>query len=323
MIDSYRKLYEPEYGEAAPWLVIDEPEELDLDNPGPSRIDLITRCVARYTTAWLETYCWPDLMSVETQDLSYTAADGTVLPIRSYRHPSATGPLPVLLWYHGGGFCMNHFEVYDQVLRGLAREGLLVIAPDYRLAPEHRFPVGLNDSYDALGWVSEHAAELGGDPSRLFVGGDSSGGNYAAVVALLAREAGNSPIAGQVLVYPVVIARPAGPVKSEERYGSGYFLEYHSDSSFHASVYCTQEELTDFRVSPLQAESLAGLPPTLLVAAECDPLLDQGLMYAARLQDEGVPVRHFLVPGVVHAYIHRPYPATFETFAEIAGFVRG
>jgi acetyl esterase len=265
---------------------------------------------------------------------------GAILPLRLYRSLSAGGGAlgggldggigqrdgagaPLLVYFHGGAFAFNNTDVYDSFYRALAAlEGLNVLAVDYRLAPEHRFPVGLQDAFAALTWADEHAEALQVGAHGLAVGGDSSGGNFAAAACLMARDRGGPALAAQVLIYPLTVFRPDVPVPSEQRYGRGYFLEYTSGAGSVDFYFNDIEQADDPLASPLGAPSLAGLPPALVVSAECDPLLDQALWYAARLEDEAVAVEYDLVRGMIHGFINRPYRQTFEALNRIGRFLR-
>jgi len=226
------------------------------------------------------------------------------VPVRVY-HPAGTGdtaPLPVVAFFHGGGWVVCDLDSHDGMCRAICNaSGCIVVAVDYRLAPEHRFPAGAEDAYAVTAWLAEHAAELGGDGSRLAVCGDSAGGNLAAVVALMARDRGGPRLGLQVLVYPVIDYRfdtsshldPGDPkvLQSDEvRY---YWHEYLTDTAEGAHPYA----------SPIRAGSLAGLPPALVVLAEYDPLRDEGHAYAQRLASEGVPVDEVRYDGMFHSFV--------------------
>ena len=223
------------------------------------------------------------------------------VPVRIFA-PDADGPLPVLVFYHGGGWVTGSIETHENTCRALANlTPCVVVSVEYRLAPETRFPGGLEDCYAATRWVSEHAAELGADPDRLAVGGDSAGGNLAAAVALLARERGGPSIAYQLLIYPVTDAdfETGSYREMEEGYGLTrdgmvYFWELYLDDEAD-------------RVNPLAAvlrADLAGLPPALVITAEYDPLRDEGDAFAAKLKAAGVPVEHVSYPGQIHGFFN-------------------
>ncbi len=223
---------------------------------------------------------------------------GGDLPLRLYR-PVSQRPLPALLYFFGGGWVLGSIDTADGVSRALANaSGALVIVPGYRLAPEHPFPAAIDDCYAALRWVAGHADRIGADPARLAVGGDSAGGNLAAAVTLLARADG-PPLAGQLLVYPntdqLADDEPAG--------GDDPFLfNRHSVAWYRQHYLCDPGDAASPLASPLRAESLAGLPPALVITAEYDPLRDQGEAYARRLVDEGVPAELRRYPGMAHGF---------------------
>jgi acetyl esterase len=317
MIRTYRKLFEPKYGEVAPEVIINPPEVMDMNSPMVSRTRIRMENIGALVSEWRDRVCWPDMMSIATEETAYVR-DGYRVPCRIY-FPKAKAA-GTLLYFHGGAWCMNDPELYDQVLRGIALfGGVKVVAPDYRLAPENKFPTGLEDCYAAIGFAKANNLIEG----ALFIGGDSSGGNFAAAIALMARDRGLRDIAGQILIYPAVAMNPELPLKSETRYGEGYFLEYRSGGGFTSFYFDDYGRDSDHPyASPLCADSLRGLPPALILSAECDPLLDQGLMYAARLEDEGVEVRHKLYEGMIHAYIHRPLKESFDTYKIIGEFIK-
>jgi acetyl esterase len=227
---------------------------------------------------------------------------GTI-PLRLYRPAGVADatPLPAYVYFHGGGWVIGDLETHDVLCRQLtAASGASVIAVDYRLAPEHKFPAAADDAWAATRWIVAHASELGLDATRLAVGGDSAGGNLAAVVALLARDAGGPAIRLQVLIYPVTdVLRET---RSYEDFAEGYMLTRDSMRWFIAHYLKTREDARDWRVSPLRAPSLAGLPPALIVTAGNDPLRDEGEMYAGRLRDAGVLVDYVCYGGMLHGF---------------------
>ncbi|MEY2873351.1 MAG: hypothetical protein RLZZ373_722 [Pseudomonadota bacterium] len=210
------------------------------------------------------------------------------------------GVLPVLLYLHGGGFTVGSLETHDSLCRQLAlRSGVAVVALDYRLAPEHRFPAAVEDSWGALQWLSRHAHTLGIDGARLAVGGDSAGGTLAAVVALMARDAG-LPLALQVLITPGTTAH--ADTASHARYAEGFLLEKAGIDWFF-DQYIDHARRTDWRFAPLLADDHAGLAPAWLGLAECDPLVDEGVAYADALRMAGGAVELELYKGVTHDFI--------------------
>lgn len=225
---------------------------------------------------------------------------GGEIPVRIYR-PSADGSLPVLVWFHGGGWTIGSLDTHDNTCRSLTNAvGCVVVSVGYRLAPEHKFPAAVDDAVAATQWVADHAAELGGDPARVAVAGDSAGGNLAAVVSLLARDAGGPALAFQVLVYPVTDYEFESPSMREN--ATGYFLELESMRWFYTQYLNDERDGADWRFSPTRAAAFAGLPPAFVLTAELDPLRDQGEAYAHKLRAAGVPVELRRYDGVFHGF---------------------
>ena len=224
--------------------------------------------------------------------------------LRSYR-PLGTpddAVLPVLVYFHGGGWVIGDLETHDTLCRELSNlSGTAVIAVDYRLAPEHRFPAAVDDAIAATRWISDNAAALKIDASRLAVGGDSAGGNLAAVVALHARDAGNLPIAFQLLIYPATDQRRGWP--SHTANGQGYLLTQDSIGYFHDHYFGGDSHDQDWRASPLLARSHADLPPAFVLTAGYDPLRDEGLQYAQKLSEAGSRATLVNFEREVHGFI--------------------
>ncbi|BFV60995.1 alpha/beta hydrolase [Kitasatospora sp. CMC57] len=222
------------------------------------------------------------------------------LTARIYR-PSAERPLPALLYHFGGGWTLGSIDTADVLCRDLAEAvGCLVVTVGYRLAPEHPFPAAVHDCHAALRWVVGHAEELGADPSRLAVGGDSAGGNLAAAVTLLARADGDLPLAGQLLVYPNTdqLADDASMRANDDP----WMFNHHSVAWYGGHYLTTPQDAGHPLASPLRAPDLTGLPPALVLTAEYDPLRDQGEAYAARLAAAGVTVELTRYPGMAHGF---------------------
>jgi acetyl esterase len=227
------------------------------------------------------------------------AGPGGDLPIRLYR-PSAARPLPALLYLFGGGWVLGAIDTADSVARRLANSsGALVAVVGYRLAPEHPFPAAVEDGYAALRWIAGHCGEIGADPARLAVGGDSAGGNLAAAVTLLARD-GGPRLAGQLLVYPNT--DQLADDESMRAAVDPFQFNQHSVAWYRTHYLSAALDAANPLASPLRAPSLAGLPPALVITAEYDPLRDQGEAYARRLADEGVPVQLSRYPGMAHGF---------------------
>lgn len=223
---------------------------------------------------------------------------GGPIPIRVYRPSESVAP--GMVYFHGGGFVIGGLDMNDRPCRSLANQsGCVIVSVDYRLAPEHKFPAAVDDAFAATEYVASHAAEFGIDATRLAVGGDSAGANLATVTAILARERGGPSLAFQMLVYPLVDYDDDSPSMSE--YGAGHFLTQEAMDYFTDHYLRTPDQRRDVRASPLRAD-LAGLPPALVVTAECDPLRDQGEAYARKLQQAGVPTTLRRYEGMIHPF---------------------
>lgn len=223
---------------------------------------------------------------------------------RHYRPPAGGPPAPLVVFYHGGGWVFGDLDSHDSACRLICRDaGVHVLAIDYRLAPEHPAPAAVDDAYAAYRWAREHAAELGADPRRVAVAGDSAGGNLTAVVCLLARDAGDPMPSLQWLIYPVTDQR--GLTRSRTLLGDGFLLTKH-DMDWFTDCYLDRSglERTDPLVSPLLAQDLTGLPPALVITAGFDPLRDEGEQYAAKLREAGVAVDHRLMTSMIHAFLN-------------------
>ena len=232
------------------------------------------------------------------EDFTIPAADGTPLPARLYA-PSHER-LPLLLYLHGGGFVIGNLETHDSLCRQLAlRSGGAVVALDYRLAPEHRFPTAVDDAWAAMHWLAAHAGDaLGLDASRLAVGGDSAGGTLTAVSALHARDVG-LPLALQVLITPGTTAHADTP--SHKLFASGFVLDAAAIAWFF-DHYIAFHHRRDWRFAPLEAD-VDGVAPACVILAECDPLVDEGVAYADQMRAAGVPVELELYRGLTHDFI--------------------
>jgi acetyl esterase len=224
------------------------------------------------------------------------------VPLRLYASEHA-GLRPALVYFHGGGFVFGNLDTHDAVCRALAKaSGAVVVAVDYRLAPEHKFPAAVDDSYAATKWVAANAERLGIDASRIAVGGDSAGGNLATVIAMRCRDAGGPALAAQVLIYPVTDVSTF-ETGSHRELGEGYFLTRAGMEWFTGHYLASADHKRHPEVSPLLAPNLSGLPPALIITAEFDPLRDEGEAYAQRLQQAGVPVTLTRYPGMIHGFV--------------------
>jgi acetyl esterase len=224
------------------------------------------------------------------------------LPLRLYRPDASGQALPVLLYLHGGGWTIGDLDTHDVLCRQLAREaGCAVVAVDYRMGPEHRFPAAVDDCVQAFRWVLAQAPDLHLDPRRTAVGGDSAGGNLAAALCLVQREAGE-PLPGfQLLIYPATDMRAVAP--SHTTNGQGYMLTSDSIAWYRGNYIANAAQWTDWRASPLLAASHAGLPPALVLTAGFDPLRDEGLQYANALSAAGVPTQYVCFERQIHGFI--------------------
>ena len=251
------------------------------------------------------------VFAVEDRD-----ADG--VPVRVYR-PSPDPGLGVFVVFHGGGWVIGSMEEFDVIARQIANaSNAIVVSVDYRLAPEHPYPAPLDDCWTALRWAAEHAAELGGDPSRLAVGGDSAGGNLAAVCAQRARDEGGPDLTLQVLVYPVVDCDV--DTASYVRNAEGFLLE-REEMEWFFDCYTAggRHDRGDASISPLRATDLSGVAPALVITAEYDPLCDEGEAYAARLRDAGVAVEGHRYDGLIHGFFG--LPAAFDAARDAMALV--
>jgi acetyl esterase len=243
----------------------------------------------------------PEIKAV--QPLAIPSPTGTI-PARLYtplRLRQTEGLAPALVFFHGGGWVIGDLDSHDVVCRTLAVEGeLIVVSVDYRLAPEHKFPAAVDDAIAATNWIALNATQLGIDPSRLAVGGDSAGGNLAAVVAIAARDSGAPAIAGQVLIYPAIDFAMTHPSHSEPE--TSVLLTHSVIRWFRDHYLNGAADIQDWRASPGRAATLAGLPPAYVLTAGADPLRDEGDEYASRLKQAGVAVTHRTFAGQFHGF---------------------
>ncbi len=261
----------------------------------------------------------PRLRLPRIEDFEIPVADGSVRRARLYA--ASNDAPPTLLYLHGGGFTIGNLETHDSLCRQLAaRAGCAIVALDYRLAPEHRFPAAVEDAWAALGWLAEHADGVGIDGSRLAVAGDSAGGTLAAVSAIHARDIGLR-LALQVLITPGTAALQDS--RSHHTFASGYLLEAAGIEWFF-DQYVDATDRHDWRFAPLQAEDLDGVAPALVVLAECDPLVDEGIAYADMLRAAGIDVQLELYRGLTHDFIKmgRAIPEAAQAQVTIAQALR-
>jgi acetyl esterase len=240
-------------------------------------------------------------IAVGVKEVSIPGPAGTIRA-RHYVPVNTRGTEPLLVFFHGGGFVLGDLDTHDGLCRLICRDaGVHVLSIDYRLAPEHKAPAAGEDCYAAYRWALEHAAELGADPARVAVGGDSAGGNLAAVVSLQARDDGVQLPALQLLIYPVTDFN--SETRSKTLFADGFFLTKKDMDWFQAN-YLEGASIGDDdpHVAPLLAEDLSGLPPALLLTGGFDPLRDEGDQYAAKLAAAGVTVDHRQYPSLVHGF---------------------
>jgi len=258
-------------------------------------------------------------VSIEVAHVEDTSADG--VPVRWYR-PDAVGPLPIVFFIHGGGFVVGSVRTHDALARRIARDaGAVVISVDYRLAPEDPFPAAVDDCWTALQWTAEHAVELGGDPERIAVAGDSAGGNLAAVLTHLALEAGAPSLVFQLLFYPVTSEHHDWPSIAEN--AEAPVLTKRAIEYF-AAQYAADGARASVRSAPALAESFVGLPPAMVSTAGHDPLRDDGEAYASLLERDGVPVTVRRFEDMVHGFasFDGVVPATTAAVDECVAVLR-
>jgi len=242
------------------------------------------------------------------------------IPIRIYT-PHGRGPFPVLLLFHGGGYVLGNIDINSGPCRALTNAaGCIVVSADYRLAPEHKFPAAVEDGYAVSKWVAEHASAIDGDPTRIAVGGESAGGNLAAVIALMARDRGTPRLVYQLLLYP--FTNYAFDTPSYEECADGYLLTKQDMVWFWDYYLGSEEDGLSPYASPARAQDLRGLPPAMVVTAEFDPLRDEGEAYAAQLRDFGVPVVCKRYKGMIHGFFSFPLDQVKETAHELAAGLR-
>jgi|SRR6478672_8298456 len=246
----------------------------------------------------------PDAQPVSKVENFSASCNGVEIGMRWYRPQGVapSTPLPALIYYHGGGHTVGDLDTHDTLCRALCNlSGWSVFSVDYRLGPEHRFPAAVDDARAALHWIAAHAPALSVDPAHIGVGGDSAGGNLAAVTALAARDLGGPSLACQLLIYPMTDFRFQTP--SHARLGEGYLLTRAVIDYFAASYLAPDADRHDWRLSPALAASHAALPPALVLTAGYDPLCDEGRDYAALLRAAGNRVDHIDYPGQIHGFI--------------------
>lgn len=299
-----------------------------LDNlaahPGPPAWALPPVQVRQSFDAFFAAYALPNPNSATRQDREIPVS-GAKIRISVFR-PRSKMPgvkLPVLVYYHGGGMMANSTDTYDSMLQTICSEaGIAIVSVDYRLAPEHRFPIPVDDSYAALLWVRAHADELNVDPDRLAVGGDSAGGNIAAVMTHEARDLKGPSIRYQVLIYPAVGL--SGESASIDRYAQGYFFGKAELAWTYAQYVTDSAQFSDPRVQPILSKNLADLPPALIVVPEFDILRDDGEKYGELLMKAGGRVEQKRYAGTIHGFVNMggAIPAGRAAVSHIAARLR-
>lgn len=320
---TFPKLFEPNYGPPAPEYIIQEPEAnvYTAKDPQVCRDKIGLENTADFQSSYRGRVCYQPIMQVKMKKC--TVPDDTYpVPVNVY-FPVQEGPHGLMVFYHGGGWSTNSPDVYDLLTRYLACYGnMVVVSVDYRLAPEVKYADLREDCFKALAWAAANAEAFGADASKLCVCGDSAGGNLTAVMTLMDRDRETHYIMKQIMIFPCVTFRLDERPKSEEVYGNGgYFISVDS-TKWNMSQYLFDDEQDALApyASPLLAQNLKDLPPACFISAECDPLLDQGLMYAQRLKDAGNPVEYHVYEGMLHGFINRSYGKSFDALNDIIAF---
>ncbi len=244
----------------------------------------------------------PEVGSIEDRTL---AGPGGAIPIRIYKPAGNFGGvrLPIMIYIHGGGCVVGNLDTADAICRELtARVGCLVVSVHYRLAPEHKFPAAAEDCHAAALWIARHAEELGGDPKRIAIGGESAGGTLTAVVTQLLRDSGEVAFTHQVMIYPAMDLGATFP--SYARLAEGYFLTPRKMRWFHDHYMSSPRDADDPRASPLRCKDFRGLPPALIITGGLDPLVDEGEAYGERLRAAGVPTAYHCYEGWPHGFMY-------------------
>jgi acetyl esterase len=248
------------------------------------------------------TLTFKDVPIGDTKDLKIPGPHGDI-PIRIYQPVDGKGPLPVLVYYHGGGWVVGSIDTHDALCRKISNAGpFVVVSVDYRMGPDDPFPAAVNDSVAALNWTASNIADHGGNPDQIAVGGDSAGGNLSAVVCLNAKAENSYMPKFQWLIYPAT--NMSMTTDSHEAFAEGYFLTRPLMEFFQGHYLHNPQDVSDWRASPLLADSLAGMPPALVQTAGFDPLKDEGKAYSDRLNAEGGSAQYKDFGGMVHGFIN-------------------
>jgi len=235
------------------------------------------------------------------QNRNFSISDGKI-DVRIYI-PSGEGPFPVMVFFHGGGWVLFHLDAYDPICSHIcALAGFIVVSVEYRLSPEYKFPLATDDCLEATRWTAKHCSEWNGDPFRIFLAGDSAGGNLAAVTAMRIRDEGGPDILGQVLIYPATdYYEPEKPSYAE--FAAGYNLSMDDMKWFWKMYLDNKEDAKNPKAAPLLAPNLSGLPPALVIVSGFDPLRDEGIAYADRLKKSGIQVRLSVYEEMIHGFL--------------------
>jgi acetyl esterase len=262
----------------------------------------------------------PPLARIEDIRIPGPAGD---IPARVYAARAGGAPLPVVTYFHGGGWVQGDLETHHGLCARLAKHaGVLVVAVDYRLAPEHKFPAAVEDCMAAYGWLRASGRDIGGDPARVAVAGDSAGGNLSAVVSQLAATSGLPVPTCQVLIYPAVDF--SFETESHREMENGHVIPRDRVVWYMQQYLASDSDHSDLRASPLRASSVAGQPPAMIVTAGFDPLRDEGHAYADKLRKAGVDVAYREYPGQIHAFISltKAIPQGMACTLEVAEYLR-
>jgi acetyl esterase len=296
-----------------------------MQEAGRPPLDTLPPPEARAQSAANRAAVQPDPLPMQSvEDMRVPAPHGAI-PLRVFKPLTLpkTDLAPGLVYYHGGGWVIGDLDGYDVVCREIAtKANLVVVSVDYRLAPEHKFPAAVDDCIAATDWVARGATKLGIDPEQLFVGGDSAGGNLAAVISMHARDNSGPSIKGQVLVYPVTDLAMTHASHHDPETG---VLLTHSLMRWFRDHYLTDhKQIDDWRASPLRMSNLKGLPPAFVLTCGADPLHDEGEDFARRLKHAGVKVTHVNYPGQFHAFLTmgRLLPEATRLVGEIADWLK-
>ncbi len=272
----------------------------DIAAGGDVRLEDMSAAEAREAFAGMALLDGEPVEMASVHDRSVPSSQGDVR-VRVYR-PREDGDLPVIVYFHGGGWVIGGLDTHDNTCRRLALAAeCVVVSVDYRLAPENPYPAAPEDCYAALSWVSGNAATIGASADRIGLAADSAGGNLAAVVSMMARDRGGPSVSAQLLIYPVTDSSCATGSMAEN--AEGYFLTRAAMEWFWANYVGDRTRARSPYQSPLAADSLEGLPPALVITAEFDPLRDEGEAYARRLQEAGVAVQMRRYDGMIHGFI--------------------